>query len=135
MSEGAQDRDGQAKSRKRKPAKRQVSAVVTYGQEMRDIFHYVTRGPDDVETEKRKRPKISEDAIRVMSEIAERVGDACIDAAERISDPTRETLYCSDLANAVRMAYLFSPEQEEMAQVVMDAREAVRQSATAEKQE
>ena len=110
------------KPRRRKPPKRQVRVLVPFGADVRDIFRYVT---EDSEGGSGARAKISDDAVRVMNEIIERIGDDCVERAEQMCDPSRETLYCSDLANAIRTVYLFSEQQEEMAKVVMDAREAV----------
>ena len=109
--------------RKRKSVpKRQVPVTIAYGTDAKDIFAYVTGG----NVGDAKRPRISNDAVRVVSEILVRVGEKCIQAAEEIADPSRETLFCSDLANAMRMTYLFSPEQEKMAQLVMDAKKSVQ---------
>jgi hypothetical protein len=120
-----------AKRKRKSVPKRQVPVSIPYGTEVKDIFTYVT----DSKTGDKKRARISDDAVRVVSEILERVGQKCIETAEEIADPSRETLFCSDLANAVRMTYLFSPEQEQLAKRVMDVKKSVRSTRSASTKE
>ena len=76
---------------------------------------------DDNDEVAQKRPHISDDAVGILDEIAQRTLDALVDGMETAANPKVVTLRHNDLHATLRAKFMCSPEQEILVDVAKSA--------------